>query len=120
MSEADILAMTYEDTCWVYRPCREKLPTGETVFKSDIEGRLVYEDIPCALSSPSGGRFNQTPSTALIPTDYSLFVRPEIDIEPGDTIVILRLGKETVAQAGQPERHKSHSKIPLVLSEDTA
>lgn len=39
MQEADILAETYWDTVTVYRPFKDTLPSGESVFKSGAEGR---------------------------------------------------------------------------------
>lgn len=51
MTEADILALTYEDTVTVYRPFKDRLPNGETVFHRKAEGRKVYESISCALST---------------------------------------------------------------------
>lgn len=33
MSEAEILALTYYDKMSVYRPFKDTLPTGESVFK---------------------------------------------------------------------------------------
>ena len=54
MQEADILAETYWDTVTVYRPFKDTLPSGESVFKSGAEGKMVYQDVPCALSSHSG------------------------------------------------------------------
>lgn len=33
MTEADILALTYQDSCWVYRPQKTTLPSGESVFQ---------------------------------------------------------------------------------------
>ena len=33
MTEADILALTYGDKCWVYRPQKTTLPSGESVFQ---------------------------------------------------------------------------------------
>ena len=59
MTEADILALTYGDKCWVYRPQKTTLPSGESVFQKGLEGKAVYEDIPCALSSPSGGKLGK-------------------------------------------------------------
>ena len=46
MTEADILALTYGDKCWVYRPQKTTLPSGESVFQKGLEGKAVYEDIP--------------------------------------------------------------------------
>ena len=76
MTEADILALTYGDKCWVYRPQKTTLPSGESVFQKGLEGKAVYEDIPCALSSPSGGKLGKrNPPPALTPTSCSLSAR---------------------------------------------
>ena len=45
MQEADILAETYWDTVTVYRPFKDTLPSGESVFKSGAEGKMVYQDV---------------------------------------------------------------------------
>lgn len=46
MTEADILALTYEDTVTVYRPFKDRLPNGETVFHRKAEGRKVMNLSP--------------------------------------------------------------------------
>lgn len=120
MTEADILAMTYGDRCTVYRPVKETLPSGESVFRKGLEGRAVYEDIPCALSSPSGGRPARSQTVVRTDTDYLLFVRPEVDIQPGDTVAVTRQGKRTVALAGLADRQPSHNNVPLKAEKGTA
>ena len=75
MTEADILALTYQDSCWVYRPQKTTLPSGESVFQKGLDGRQVYENIPCALSSPSGGKLGKKEPPALTPTSCSLSAR---------------------------------------------
>lgn len=118
MNEADILALTYEDKVTVYRAFKKILPTGESVFKKDLEGEVIYLDKECALSSQSGGKLSQTASIAKIPTEYSLFTRPEIDIQPNDYLVVLHLGKSIVAIAGLAARLTSHNNIPLKLEKE--
>lgn len=120
MSEADILAMTYEDVCTVYRPVKGALDSGETVFKKGADGEKVYECIPCAMAKHSGGKLSKSPSTAAAPTEYCLFVRPEIDIQPNDVLEITRLGKTTLAYAGRADRHVSHNNIPIKLAKEKA
>ena len=120
MTEADILASTYTDACTVYRPQKVEQPSGESVFKKGLEGQVVYKGIPCALSSPSGGKLNQSQTTASLDTDFLLFVRPEVDIQPGDTVKVVRLGKEFICGAGLAERHPSHNNVPLKLQKGTA
>lgn len=119
MTEADILAATYDDCCNVYRPVINTLETGESTFLDGLDGRRIYKDIPCAFTRPSGGKLNRTGTVAHTPTDYRLFTRPEIDIQPGDTLEITQLGKVTVAQAGLPDRKPSHNNVPLILDSDT-
>lgn len=119
MTEADILATTYDDKCMIYRPLKDTLPSGESAFKGGIEGRKVYdEEIDCALSSQSGGKVNQSNTTAKAPTEYCLFTRPEIDIQPKDYLVITHLGKTITALAGRPDRQLSHNNIPLKLDKE--
>lgn len=119
MSEADILATTYDDTCTIYRPGPVELPSGETVFKKGREGQMIANDVPCALSGHSGGSLRQSPSTAKAPTTFSLFTRPEVDVQAGDTLVIRRLGREIVSLAGLPDYQPSHNNIPLIMKKDT-
>lgn len=118
MTEADILALTYEDTVTVYRAFKDQLPSGETVFKKKDQGQVIYADIPCALSSHTGGTLNRDLPAGSVPTQYSLFVRPEIEIEPNDYLVIRRRGRITRALSGLTERHPSHNNIPLVLEQE--
>lgn len=120
MTEADILAMTYEDSCSVYRPGKETLPSGESTFRKGLDGRMVYDNTPCALSSPSGGKLNKGQATARVDTDYLLFVRPEVEIEPGDTVLVIHLGKKVVCEAGLADRQPSHNNVPLKLAKGTA
>ena len=117
MQEADILAETYWDTVTGYRPFKDTLPSGESVFKSGTEGKMMYQDVPCALSSHSGGALAQSSSTASVDTSYSLFVRPEIDILENDFLVISRLGKVIEALAGAAERQPSHNNVPVRLDD---
>ena len=60
--------------------------------------------IYCALSSPSGGKLGKKEPTASIDTDFLLFVRPEVEIEPGDTVKVIRLGREYLTEAGLADR----------------
>ena len=118
MNEADILALTYEDKVTVYRAFKDTLSSGESVFKKGFEGQLIYSDKECALSGQSGGKINQSASTARTPTEHLLFTRPEIDIQPNDYLVISHLGKNVVAVAGLAERLSSHNNIPIKIEKE--
>lgn len=118
MTEADILATTYEDKVTVYRAFKDILPKGESIFKSGVEGRIVYEDVECALSTHTGGKLEQSESTAKTDTTFCLFTRPEIDIQANDFLVVMHLGKKIEAVAGFPDRMKSHNNIPVRLDKE--
>lgn len=119
MQEADILALTYNDVCTVYRAAKGSLTSGETVFNKGLNGAIIYSDVPCAISGKSGGKITKSQTTASIPTEYSLFTRPEIDIQPNDYIVIVHLKKKVVAIAGLADRLSSHNNVPLKLEKET-
>ena len=72
------------------------------------------------MSSPSGGKPTKGQTVVRVDTDYLLFVRPEVDIQPGDTVAVTRLGKRTVALAGLADRQPSHNNIPLKVEKGTA
>ena len=120
MTEADILELTYTDLCTVYRPFKDIKLNGESIFRSGLEGKIVYQKLKCALSSPTGGKLQPTKSTATVPTDYELFVRPEVDIQKNDTVVVVRCGKEFILTAGQMLCHPSHNSVPMLLRKDKA
>ena len=118
MTEADILATTYEDKVTVYRPFKDTLSSGESVFKAGLNGKKVYKGVKCALSSHAGGKLQQSNSTAKAETTYCLFTRPEIEILANDFLEIVHMGKRICVVAGFPERMKSHNKVPLIKDKD--
>lgn len=120
MEEADILSSTYSDLCSVYRPYKVKLTSGESAFLNGVEGKLIYISVPCALSSMTGGKPNKTKTTVQASTEYCLFVRPEVDIMQGDTVVVSHLGKTQIMLAGLADRQPSHNNIPLKSQKENA
>lgn len=118
MTEADILALTYEDTVTVRRAFKSILPNGESIFKNAPEGKVIYENEVCALSTHNGGKLERSNSTARADTSFCLFTRPEIDIRPNDFLVVMHLGKKIEAVAGFPDRMSSHNNIPIRMADD--
>lgn len=115
MTEAEILASTYDHTCSVYRPAMVDLSSGETVFADKEQGKKIYEDLPCALSSPSGGKLTYKNHEYQTITDYLLFTMPEIDIQENDFIVVSIYGHEIRARAGMSDYYVSHNETHLVM-----
>lgn len=115
MTEADILELTYDDTCTVYRPTKEVLANGESTFKKGLEGKAVHSGISCSLSSPSGGKLQRQKPVITSEVDYILFVRPEIDIQKVDTVEVLQKGHKIIVEVGQGEYYSSHNEYPANL-----
>ena len=72
--EKRIIASTYFDKMNVYRPFKSTLNTGESAFKNGLEGKKIYEDVPCALSSLSGGSRNANVPAPKVESDYNYFM----------------------------------------------
>ena len=109
MSEADILAVTYLHRCCVFRPV---LVQNGHLDEFQIEE--VYLDVPCAVSFSRGSTQGTSDTTQRVEYTAVLFVRPEIDVKPGDQIHALVEGKEMEFLAGEGAMYPSHNAIPLI------
>lgn len=114
MNEAEILALIYYDKMNVYRPFKDTLiETGESVFYDGLEGKKVYSDIVCALSSFSGGKANMTSVNIRVESDYKLFYDPSIHIEKNDVIECWHEGIYYLLRAGKEMPFLSHCELPV-------
>ena len=119
--EADILESTYCDTMTVYRPFKGTLPeTGESVFLNGPEGKVIYENVKCALSSSSGGKAIKNSETVKVESDYKLFYRPELRIEKNDTVKVIHQEMTYMLTAGKEIRLGSHNELAVNDQEDKA
>lgn len=113
MNEAEIIATTYYDKMNVYRPFKDTLQTGESVFLDGLEGKKIYSDIPCALSTFSDGKASKTESNVKVESDYKMFYDPSIHIEKNDTIECWHEGRYYILRAGKEMAFISHCEIPV-------
>ncbi|MBS9782646.1 MAG: hypothetical protein KGV43_02450 [Arcobacter sp.] len=120
MSEADILALTYLDTMSVYRPVKE-VRDGETLFLKGLEGKKVYSDIKCSLSSISGGALQDKTAFHIVDSTYKIFTYPYIEIKENDYIVLVvnagNISKTHHLIAGKSRLFVSHIEIVVKESE---
>lgn len=120
MNEAEILALTYYDKMNVYRPFKDVLPTGESIFKKGLDGKKVYTDVPCALSSYSGGKNSRNDVNVRVESDYKLFYSSQIVIEKNDTIECMHEGSRYILIAGKQYTLPSHAELPVSEQKATA
>lgn len=111
MNEADILAATYYHTCTVKRPTAAKHNDWD-----DFDKRVVYRGLPCAVSFTQLANGGETETVQHVDYVATLFVRPEIVIQPGDEIHADVHGQAYVFVANEPARYPSHLEVPLIRS----
>lgn len=118
MTEADILATTYCDLCTIYR--KGNPAKDPDTRQTSQEMLLVVENLPCALSTPISGDINLSEGHGRYQSGYTLFCRPETDIQAGDKVVATKVGRVFSLWAGRPFTYAgSHSEIPLSEEERT-
>ena len=87
-AERKALEATYEDTAVISRPQGVKGPDGFTRTQ-DVP---VYTGIICALSAGSDNS-RQTDAQQSLEYDRKLFVQPDKEVRPGDTVTVSRFGR---------------------------
>lgn len=119
MTEADILAITYYDSCSIIR--KVGVVKNPETGMSRQQSVIVGTDIPCALSTPTGGSINHSEGHGSYHSGYTLFCRPDVDIEAGDKLhVITKSGRKYTLWAGRPDTFTgSHTATPLSEEENT-
>ncbi|OTN86302.1 hypothetical protein A5819_003136 [Enterococcus sp. 7E2_DIV0204] len=121
MNEAEILAMTYTDTCTIERYGDHEDPeTGVT----EQTYQAVSENLPCALSQSglgSSGNLAVVENTGMVNVTYEeqkLFLMPTVDIRKGDRIQITQsTGQQHTSFAKKPFSYPSHLEVNLSGSE---
>ncbi len=82
---------------------------------------ILVEDEPCRISFASEAVTNPTTGVAEMTQFTVLFVRPDLDIEPGSIIEITQNGRTTKYQrSGKPAVYTNHQEIKLTLYEEYA
>lgn len=105
----------YDGTCDVIEHQKYQKPNKSTAFREVT----VLENEPCRLSFKTIGSTTSTENTAsAVMQTTTLFISPDVVIEPGSKIVVTQNGK-TVAykQSGEPALYNTHQEIILELFE---
>lgn len=116
MTEAEILATTYDDVMNVYRP-QKVVVDGESKFLKGLDGEKIYSNIPCSLSSSSGGALDAGEAVSKNTGSYVVFCKPTISIEENDYIDLRvqasGMTKKYSLIAGKARIYPSHLYIPV-------
>ncbi len=124
-AERGVLESTYEDLLEIWRPVDVKEGGVTQSVLSE-----VARDVPCALSQVGWSytsRSEQTESFNRMEGGEMVFVPPEADVRPGDTLVVLRLARVLEREAaarlvyepvGRPIVYRTHKQVTVKVREN--
>lgn len=109
MTDAEILEMTYFDTCTIKRRVKQKNPkTGVT---ENVES-VISENIKCALSKENTSKI--IGEVGSIVSTHTLFTNPLLDIKAGDTVEVTNeILEKSIYLASKPFYYQSHKETQL-------
>ena len=113
MTDIEILESTYFDKCTIKRKEKIKNPiTGVTETKEVI----IAEDVKCALSKKDIQTMSVDGIGALA-FSHLLFLNPNINLQEGDIVEVVSMGKISIYLASKPFYYSSHSETLLTYKE---
>lgn len=106
------------DRCTIYK---YQDVTDPDTFQTIQQEVPILEDEPCRLSYNREQATNITNGAAVVSQSITLFIRPDLTIDPGSVIEITRHGKSVKYKgSGQPAVYTNHQEIILELYEGNA
>ena len=109
MTDIEILESTYFDKCSIKRKEKIKNPnTGITETKEVI----IVEDVKCALSKKDTPIMTSD-GVGNLSFSHLLFLNPNVDIQEGDIVEVVSIGKISIYLASKPFYYSSHSETLL-------
>ena len=124
MSEKEVtpkfnpLATLWIGKCTIYE--FENRVDPDTYQTTQVEVAVV-EDEPCRLSYNHEQSTNISNGAAIVSQSITLFIRPDLKINPGSVIEITQHGvTERFRRSGKPAIYSNHQQLVLQLYEDNA
>lgn len=112
------LATLWIGKCTIYEFVDKFDPT---TFQTTQEEVAVIVDEPCRLSYNHEQSTNIANGAAVVSQSITLFIRPDLKINPGSVIEITQNGvTERFKRSGKPAVYSNHQQIVLQLYEDNA
>ena len=113
MTDIEILESTYFDRCAIKRKEKIKNPiTGVTETKEVI----IVEDAKCALSKKDIQTMTSD-GVGNLAFSHLLFLNPNINLQEGDIVEVVSMGKISIYLASKPFYYSSHSETLLSYKE---
>ena len=90
MTDIEILESTYFDKCTIKR--KEKIKNTDTGV-TETKEVIIVEDIKCALSKRDNTPIMTSDGVGKLAFSYVLFLNPSVDVQEGDTVEVISMGK---------------------------
>ena len=114
MTDIEILESTYFDRCTIKRKEKIKNPvTGVTETKE----KIIIENAKCALSSEGRRNVITIDGVGKVLEIHKLFLNPNVDVQEGDTVEVISIGKLSIYLASKPFYYSSHSQTLLTYKD---
>ena len=112
------LSILWTGRCTIYE-FQDK--TDPETFQTTQQEVAVLENEPCRLSYNHEQATNIRSGAAVVSQSITLFIRPDLVINPGSVIEITQNGvTERYKGSGQPAVYSNHQEIVLQIYEDNA
>ena len=113
MTDIEILESTYFDKCTIKR--KEKMKNPSTGVTETVE-KIICENVKCALSK-NDVQAMQVDGIGKLSYSHTLFLNPNVDVQEGDTVEVVSIGKLSIYLASKPFYYSSHSETLLSYKE---
>ena len=113
MTDIEILESTYFDKCTIKR--KEKMKNPSTGVTETVE-KIICENVKCALSK-NDVQSMQVDGIGKLSYSHTLFLNPNVDVQEGDTVEVVSIGKLSIYLASKPFYYSSHSETLLTYKE---
>ena len=113
MTDIEILESTYFDKCTIKR--KEKMKNPSTGVTETVE-KIICENVKCALSK-NDVQSMQVDGIGKLSYSHTLFLNPNVDVQEGDTVEVISIGKLSIYLASKPFHYSSHSETLLSYKE---
>ena len=113
MTDIEILESTYFDKCTIKR--KEKIKNPNTGVTETVE-KIICENVKCALSK-NDVQAMQVDGMGKLSYSHLLFLSPNINLQEGDTVEVISMGKISIYLASKPFIYPSHSQTLLTSKE---
>ena len=113
MTDIEILESTYFDKCTIKR--KEKIKNPNTGVTETVE-KIIEEDVKCALSK-NDVQMMSSDGVGKLAYSHTLFLNPNINLQEGDTVEVISIGKLSIYLASKPFYYSSHSQTLLTYKD---